>query len=261
MNGMILSASLFFCAVLSATPPVWADTLCKTRRSKVVVRSACRATEMPVDLDALGLRGEKGDPGQQGPTGATGSQGTTGATGPQGPSGAQGTIGPQGPEGLQGPGLVVRDVNDALVGSFWDYSHAVRNVGDRPVLLNISPQTGIIVPRGYLFFDSANCTGSVLVSIEGNGGEFVAPAATTNPNNPDIAYYPIIEFPYAGGLFGSRAAYVASPAECPVGDTLIAPNGCCHMRQGAETGPPMGQAVSFSLSALGLVPPFHVEGP
>jgi hypothetical protein len=61
-----------------ATTPANADVLCKTRKGVVVIRAACKAREMRVDFDALGLRGSQGPKGDKGDPGVQGMQGPPG---------------------------------------------------------------------------------------------------------------------------------------------------------------------------------------
>jgi hypothetical protein len=117
--------------------------------------------------------------GPSGPQGAAGQQGPAGATGPQGPSGLTGGTGPQGATGATGLSsshLVVRDVNNQLVGypvgpAGWYISDQITpNIGiNGPVtsLLIYMPSLQKIVgldmngnpqPMGFRYL-SANCVG------------------------------------------------------------------------------------------------------
>jgi len=63
-----------------------AALLCAKRKTGIIaVRElGCRGNEVQIDPLALGLKGEKGDPGPQGMAGATGEKGAKGDPGPAG---------------------------------------------------------------------------------------------------------------------------------------------------------------------------------
>jgi len=77
-----------------------ASVICASGSGALKLRANCRPNETQLDLEALGLRGPKGDTGD---AGATGLQGPEGPQGAAGPAGAQGVAGAQGPAGVAGP--------------------------------------------------------------------------------------------------------------------------------------------------------------
>jgi len=70
--------------LVAVSGPAAADVLCKKKSGVVVVRAACKAKEIAIDIADFG---------------ALGPRGTDGAQGPQGPEGPPGSEGPQGPPG------------------------------------------------------------------------------------------------------------------------------------------------------------------
>lgn len=273
---------LLVVAFFSAATPASADVLCKTRRSKVVVRTACRAEETPLNVDTLGLRGEKGDKGdsgEQGTTGATGAQGPMGEQGPTGPVGSQGSTGPQGiqgqqgpvgPEGVQGaagPGLAVRDANGAIVGQVLQevdilngsaievyreveggkYRFLVRRDG----IMNVGPSIAIN-------FDGADCTGSAFFQVESLTVDTGALLDQAYVHNNALYYRSGASTP--SSQLSQMFFPVDSVAACSGGisQLFIPPAACC--RTFASASLMNGYPVStFDLNTLGLVTPFHVE--
>jgi len=140
-----------------------------------------------------GLQGLQGLQGIQGTQGAPGKDGVNGAMGPQGPTGASG---PQGVAGSSsgGGGLLVRDVNNNLVGYLVDFlSNSATYVDTSSVSVGFGQPTvaftvwvprinnviklyldGSIVEDAFFAYESRDCTGTPYTtpqpSIAGNVG-------------------------------------------------------------------------------------------
>jgi len=242
-----------------------AAVLCKKKSGVIAVRDTCKAKETRLDPDALGLRGasgvkgDKGDPGQQG---ADGSPGSPGATGPMGPA------------------LVVKDANGAFVGLLPDIQNRmfVRRVGDILLRLqvdpNYNPSTGspALFPSlrtGIrLYYTSTDCSGAALSDDDVNqyngsntysetymglGGTIIYIAGTSytaaaNSKNDNSSLQP------------------TNQADCDAqygpGNTGFAPpDQCCRAIAAYTTLFSPLSTIDSAGAALGLVPPFHVEGP
>jgi hypothetical protein len=209
-------------AFFSAASPASADVLCKTRRSKVVVRTACRAEETPLNVGALGLRGEKGDPGEQGPP---------------------------------GPGLIVKDANGAFVGTvvrsngLGSHVKVVRSLGaefvELAVWANGFDQTGNA--RRY---ETTDCSGQAFVSFMDDPEALVVSPlvvldvavyargpGTSREIQSAINPLPLDNCTAVGGTFNDGLCCIPFPPQ----STHVAP------------------AVEVDLASLALIPPFHVE--
>jgi hypothetical protein len=105
------------------------------------------------------------------------------------------------------------------------------------------------------FFSNPDCTGQAIF----DGGPSGAPTSDGLLTNSyqiinNVVYYPqgVIQ------TVQSQLAYFGGQS-CPTGSTPTSPGFCCFTFA-PGTGPfeAMG---TFDLTTLGLVPPFHVEGP
>ena len=228
-----------------------AAVLCKKKSGAVFVRDGCKPNETRLDPDGLGMRGSqgpKGDPGQQGATGSPGSPGTPGATGPQ------------------GPGLVVKDANGTLVGLVTENggTDIVRRINGQLFHMPVT-DTGFVPATGNWFYFSGDCTGvpQNVEAIPSNPLEATTLHVLSEPT-PDGAN----AFYASGsatnyGTVNSSLAQVNDPSQCAqANQTVVAPHWCCtHLPSGwAQPGNYTSVAL-IDLSVLGLVPPFHVEGP
>jgi len=75
------------------------------------------------------------------------------------------------------------------------------------------------------------------------------------------AYYPTGDF--TPTAYQSVHQFQTTQAECQAITNMVyfkPPDECCYSYNPAVTAP-LSPAVAFDLSTLGLVPPFHVEGP
>ena len=254
--------------------PVGAAVLCAKKRSGgIVLRSECRAKEVRVALDQLGVAGPTGPKGDKGDPGPAGARGGMGSTGPQGPSGLQGPEGPQGPAGTEGapgaagPGAVVKDANGAVVGvvsgpGFLGTLLVLRWVGGAPLLFPVD-QNGFVetgpAPALYAEYASPDCSGPPVVTFP---NAFQVLEGTAPPLVPLVIVRGGIGY-YMTGAVGAPAGHSIETSldikPCaPDGRlTVVTSRGTCCQQRGGGVGFVLTPLV---LSTFGLVPPFHVEG-
>lgn len=198
--------------------------LCSTRSGRVMLREACRSTEAPIDPIALGLQG---------------------APGPQGPAGPQGATGAQGPPG---PGLVVKDANGALVGPVLEQSGGglivTRTINGHSLGIEVR-KTGFMPNFSRLFFESNDCSGQALLFISVN--DELNPLFFVASVDGATAYYPSTMNAADGRYTFTRS--------------LLEESGSGLQCRADVYGSVAVPAIAFDLTTLGLVPPFHVEGP
>ena len=221
--------------LMALASPGSADVLCKARNGVVVVRSACKRKETQLVPDALGLRGPQGAKGDPGPL---------------------------------GPGLTVHDANGALVGALLGDA-VFRVIDGRPTTLAVG-KSGFQGSNLFSWYaESQDCSGQALVFV---------PSPTTPPDpllepplsvRAGVAYFAVGDASThtvhsSLGLPSTETdcAYICSqPSASPgVGCTFIPPDRCCLTYTPGFSGE-FTALTTFDLSTLGLVPPFHVEGP
>jgi len=112
--------------------------------------------------------------------------------------------------------------------------------------------------QGGLAYESADCTGS---PFWGQAG--VQPHLYLVPTvHGHTAYYPVPESA-ASVTYHSVLGFGFTTTECsgfPNG-TFLPPDECCIAPNGGAATDVLAPAVTLDLNTLGLVPPFHVEGP
>jgi len=247
--------------------PAQAAVLCKKKKSGVVVmRDACRKKETKIDL------------GQFGVTGAAGPPGTPGAPGAPGAPGSPGSTGAPGAQGPAGPALVVKDANGTFVGVVADASNATRvwrRIGDVLVIFGVSQDGNSLLPaivgEGSQYYESSDCSGQAFGVARG-ATPLVGPTfSSPMEGGPGSRLY------YSTALNGtahtirsqneSPAVHAQSPADCWSGPGctafVVPPDQCCCTVDPPQTVTayvPL-QSTDVAGTALGLVPPFHVEGP
>jgi len=252
--------ALVSAVVLAALTSAHAIVLCAKQRSDgtfnaaVKIREACRPSETQLDPVELGLQGPKGDKGDPG------------------------DVGPVGPGSIS-----VRDSTGALVGA-WRYVNA-RN-GQAVLTLSGNAVAFPVLPYGFYddqvvktYHESADCSGPPLLRDEliAEGG-----TAAANPgflsvfqgyNLSGAAHYPtslrfsglLGSYDFAGcaecAPFGCSCAPLTTAGGCTgAGGTFTPPDHCCFPFSGGASEV-VGEVGTFDLTTLGLVPPFHVEGP
>ncbi len=235
-----------------------AAVLCKARNATVKVRDLCKLTEMRLDPTALGL---------QGPVGLQGVKGDRGDPGPVGPPGA---------------GAVrVTDANGATVGAWrpWpdNIGRAVLRFGGKAVAVPVLPYGFYDAQTVKTYHESTDCSGPPLLRDEliADGGnahpDFLFVYAGTDVSG--AIYYPsVLRFSSLLGSYDLAGCSVCAPFNCScaplttpsgcaaAGGHSTAPGECCfsYASSGTEV---VGEVATVDISTLGLVPPFHVEGP
>jgi hypothetical protein len=255
MVRMVLVGTVLAVATVSG-----AAVLCTGRSGTgaMRVRAACRTNEVQFDPVALGLqgpKGDKGDPGLQGPP---------------------------------GPGAVVRDANGAFVGSVeniyprFDPNNVnyggdepsvrvLREVGGRTVafLVSVDTRPGVagFVQWGdqELLYETSDCSGPAFLSKTYTVGLDVPIFTNFAPPVPLVAVqgtHGVYQVgPAPGPVSSSRKVFFYDQATCgQVGGVFTPPDECCQpFRDSSSDG--LAEAATIDLAPLGLVPPFHVEGP
>ncbi len=182
--------------------------------------------------------------------------------------GPPGEPGPQGSPGPPGPALVVKDSNGAFVGLVSSPYNATvtRTIDGRIFLFDVLP-AGVMATLDTLYFVSSDCTGTPLGSLPSSGYSTFLPTRLIIPNGdadhlaaPDAkAHYPTAPPTFVVPQSTAHAGPVGTSYHCNANDFPIADGLCCN--SGAESGTSVAPLASFDLSTLGLVPPFHLEGP
>ena len=248
------------CAAMAAAAN--AAVLCTSGSGSgtVRVREMCRPRETQLDPVALGLqgpKGDKGDPGLQGPP---------------------------------GPGAVVRDANGAFVGSVeniyprFDPNNVnyggdepsvrvLREVGNRTLafLVSVDTRPGLagFVQWGNqeLLYETGDCSGPAFLSTTYAVGLDVPIFTNFAPPVPLVAVqgthgvFQISATP--GPAPSTRKVFFFDQASCEhVGGAFTPPDECCQpVQPGNYSSDKLARAMTLDLAPLGLVPPFHVEGP
>ena len=251
-TSMVVVAGLLMASVSHAA------VLCTSGSGSgiVRVRVACRPRQVQLDPVALGLQGPPGAPGQQGEPG---------------------------PQGLPGPGggVTVRDTNGTVVGA-WKAEPA--NAGQAVVTPSGHAVALPVLPYGFYdsqtvktYHESADCSGPPLLR-----DDVVADGGAAHPaflfvyqgfNLSGTAYYPralrfsgaLGSYDFAGcsacAPFGCSCAPLTTSGGCAAaGGTFTPPGECCFSFTGSASEV-VADIGTFDLPTLGLVPPFHVEGP
>jgi len=277
-------------ALGSTTRAVYADGggeslihACLNKKGKVRIvgpDDLCKVKETPRHWTIEGLLGPQGPKGDKGDTGGTGSQGLKGNTGDQGIQGIQGVKGDDGDKGDQGiqgpkgddgpegpagpgPGAVVLDDNDNVVGALVDFGRIVNDVVTGLVLRQASDiavrfsvdREGLIDTELTLFYESRGCSGPGLLSPR---SELFARGAARGTN----VYYP----PTSASIVSIRSNSMSPRPEsaCPLPPSHIPanfftpPNICCVDIFGPDGDPQLRGPASI-LDLSDLTPPFHVE--
>ena len=191
--------------------------------------------------------------------------------GPPGAPGAKGDRGNPGPPGAAGvSGLVVKDSAGAVVGA--GASSVIITAGDK--FFDVAVNKSGFVPAVFFdlnfkgYFERTDCTGTPLLAWPSDfATRLVTPTFMTNV--PGVLYYP------AGPTVAHAASRLIHPFPPPPtvpceqqsdGGTIVPPDGCCILVHENPQIPGFPGTVytpyaTFDLSTLGLVPPFHVEGP
>ena len=220
-----------------------------------------RLADVEQRVRALESRAVTGPPGPQGPAGGQGPKGDAGALGPQGQPGAQGPkgdVGAQGPPGEPAPRLVVVDANGDTVGpvlldpttyqggigSVW----VIRQIGDNLVVLLVNGDGDGFANTGFVYFSVSGCNGPAFlpadVALVGDITPRIRKVAISR--GPQEQGHPLAYFP--SGAVGSYAV-----------GSVLGPGGGCLTNPTVTDQ--LAPATTLDLSTLGLVPPFHVEGP
>ena len=214
---------LLVASLLAIVPHAQATVLCRTRTDTVKIRDVCQPHETQVDPVALGLQRR----------------------------------------------LVVKDTNGAVVGQLTDQdstdffhgglgpsiTKAVRRVNDQPLSFWVS-DSGFVDMIGLLSalrFESSDCSGPALVEVGPSGlllPELYVHGTTGYYGSPPVASHSI----------GAYLGFITSEATCFAdgGTSFVQPDECCFNYPFSAVGAP---AATVDIASLGLVPPFHVEGP
>lgn len=234
-------------ATLFVSQPVHADMVCARRDGGLRVRAdTCRPKERKLDFAAL--------------EDATGPQGPPGERGPEGPPGPPGPVGPAGLQGsVSTSGLLVRDSRGFVVGPVVSVDAlaptvVVLRLGGLLLSLGVTSDaltSASSVPQ--LYFQSSNCVGTpMLLTGVGHQLPLVRPVIVAGTTG----YYP--ESPPSARSRQATAFPVSSADECTAG-TFLLPGLCCQAHP-ASPLVPMSDAATMSISSLGLLPPFTVDG-
>lgn len=232
----IIGAALAHLAGASSAQQIFA---CVNDRGGIrIVASGvdCERRETPLTWN---IQGPVGPIGPQGPKGEPGPAGPIGPIGPQGPAGVQGPVGPQGPVGASGASVV--DSHGQRVGPSWNGGYVIRELNGVPVALRVNGEDGFPLITNVFMHESADCSGPRHLPASPRD---LAPVAT---------------------VYGQVALWASAPLKLihyrsleavdPVFDVRSAV-GSCSAVEGNET---VGEVVTFDLSTLNFVPPFHVE--
>jgi len=234
-------------------------------------------------LDCRGPRGEPGPPGRDGADGVDGAPGLPGRDGADGlscwdlngngscdvatedldGSGDCDAVDCQGPAGAE---LVVADANGTFVGSLdggQPFSlYAFRRVGDTTIRFHVeSDGSRILAATGsdsFVFYESTNCSGQQLMPSSGSMIE------DTHDSRGGVMYYPAqLSTLHTVASSEDVRSGSDSQAGCEARDgsnaVFIPPNRCCIPMEPVMME--LSHVTVFDPGALGLVPPFHVEGP
>ena len=198
--------SILAVGIVLGALPCHAENLCKTRGRTLKVREdTCRKSESLLDAASAGL---------------------------------------QGPVGPGGPGAIVKDANDALVGTYTvieDFTFGfskltfgiVRAVGSSVAALNLTDQT-TLVGTSPLAYTSSDCSGAPSIFKPGTSAILISPS-----------------FVDGGTMYYANGSYSIQGF-----NSYRFPNSSgCNVQMGSSAE--LAPTATADLS--GLVPPFHVE--
>lgn len=238
--------------VVAISVPAHAVVFCtaKTGSGTIRIRPACKKNESQLDPVALGLKGEPG---------------------PKGDPGAKGDAAPEAPR------VVVRDATGALVGAVigptfapvdpppWPASYpsdglfrggtpVARRIGGTVVQFSVDAHrvlTGPNLVPDTLTFDSTDCSGPARVLVD--------PSALMSMAwmEGDGVHYATL--PGSSRSFRSIAFFVTAGSPCNF--TPLPTGRCCRGDLEPNNFRNQGDVLQLDEAALGVVPPFHVEGP
>ncbi len=177
--------------------------------------------------------------------------------------GSLGLQGPPGQSGERGPALVWKDASGMFVGmaDFGGGSAGVRRLGGNLVRLDLNPSG--FIQRGTSIFGTFDTY-------------YVTPDCSGTPLFP-VNFGTTDQYVFSSAIFGTVMYHVQGPATVPSSTSQLVPNpnfapfcsgysgtiipgGCCRPYFNTfQTG--LAPVVTFDLTTLGLVPPFHIEGP
>ena len=219
-------------ACVATSAAASAAVLCRTATGLVAVRDACKRGETQINPGALGL----------------------------------------------GSTLLVRDVNDSLVGPvvdlrwpdpLWGQGGPValgaltvlRKVGEIVLALGVDGagfRKPAYIDSGFLNFESADCSGPLLLS-DRYAPQTDAPLWVLPVVHGSIAYY-ISARSFVSERVVNSFVVFTDEFNCGAewGGHFVPPDRCCIQK---STTLRVAAAATLDLTTLGLVPPFHVEGP
>jgi hypothetical protein len=208
-----------------------------TFNTTVKLRETCAKGETQLDPGALGLQGPTGAPGPKGPPG-------NGFTMNDANGAEVGTVVELGPN----PSLIARDLAGSLVQLYVSYNNIDPHFQDW--VTDIGSAVGLL-------YEGTDCTGSPWFQTPVFPPGLIGIAQVHN----GLAYYgagPAMNVTIGSEAFIGQTASVCASRTPP--HTFIPPETCC-----VTYAPPdemsVVAALSFDLTTLGLVPPFHVVGP
>jgi hypothetical protein len=247
MRAVTLGLALVGVIATCLSAPADAEVLCKKRNGVVVVREVCKRKEPQLDPDALGLRG---------------------------PQGEKGDTGSQGPPGIAGPALVVEDANGAFVGLAEVPDAGFQSNDPLPVVIRVGgllhrfkvTGDGLALQPSVnqafgLYYASSDCSGTPLLGV-GTGWVM----ETYLGRNNTILYAAGPAGPHTPNSLSERLV-ATSQADCVAnygtesGVFFVPPDLCCFPAPGTTGTHAPFATMDTAGAALGLVPPFRVEGP
>ena len=173
-----------------------------------------------------------------------------------------------------GPALIVKDANGAFVGI--GDTRVRRRVGNVVLSFGVSTDGRSLLPVGTAntwVYESADCSGLPLVQDDppyyGLQGQVGSTLFLDSLEGPGRALY-YVTGPTRAAILQSQninpSVHATSQADCTgLGgcSAFFAPPDqcCCTNPPNSVTDAAPSQSVDAAGAALGLVPPFHVEGP
>ena len=186
-----------------------------------------------------------------GPTGATGATGAPGATGPTGPQGKQGVAGVGGLRVVDSFGQEVGPVASIFADQGVPLPSLVvlRKIGDAFIML--------LVQKDGLGSTQASQANFYHTSSDCSGTRFLPRPSPDDPSSQSLYILPVnspAAFAFTDGPF--QVITVRSLEHFHLGDDITQPGSCQSFAPFSDSH---GPVQIFTLSALGLTPPFHVE--
>jgi hypothetical protein len=160
----------------------------------------------------------------------------------------------------EGGGLVVRDAKGALVGVLNGGNRVVRRVGDQFFSFHVDANGFQDFGEVKFLYESPDCSGPAFLEVGSTSPGLISALSVYGTTG----YY--AAGPGSEHLIASEKFFPVSADQCGArgGGTFIPPDGCCRPCNAAEAACPTGlvsPVMMLDVSAFGLVPPFHVEGP